>query len=620
MRGTLAPGSAGVLQVNGTPLSVDASGAWSTSVALTPGLNEIRAEYSAGMDEVTKRVRVLSAPELGRVAAVATADARTCAFLVDEHTLQVFDLASGARGVISGPMRGTGPMLAAPTALAIDLARGFAYVADFPPRILRIDLDTGDRQIVSRNDPMTAAGVSGLRVAKDGRVLVAAQGLYWLNPSSQQYAPIESGSNAYDAAWIDDPAHAIMVTASGVMTGLVAIDLGSGMSRAIAQSSGSEYNYPQGFALDPSGTVAYVSAYSASGVLRFDLRTGAYRLLTGPTVGTGPIWTHPGKLAFDATHDRLLVSNSESNAVQAVDLATGDRTFAARNTVGAGPALRSPGHVVVAPSADAALMTWHDGRAWQLVQVDLRSGERQLLGDVPGAVVAWTPDVSPRRALILDSETGSLWSVTLDGTARSLISDASHGSGPAFSHAYDLAYDAALDAAHAYVLDWQPSPEPAAIVRVELATGNRSVVSSGAIGSGPQFVQAYGFALDPVQQRAIVADRGNGRSLITVDLASGERRSLGAFTDVSADTRAEWCIAYDAVQQRALLAADGQGVWGFDLATGQRTRLAGIETVPAQQPVNGLAVWPGRGTVLLNSADELLAIDLSQGERVTVSR
>lgn len=261
-------------------------------------------------------------------------------------------------------------------------------------------------------------------------------------------------------------------------------------------------------------------------------------------------------------------------------------------------------------------MTWHNGRTWQLAHIDLRSGERRTLGTTFGEIPAWTQDASPRRALVLDRESGSLWSVTLDGTARSLISDPSHGTGAAFNSACDLAYDATLDAAYAYVLDWQQNSEPARMVRVELATGNRSVVSGGATGTGPQFIQPYGFALDPVHNRAIVADRGNGQLLVVVDLASGERRSLGAF----ADSYAEWRVAYDTVQQRAVVAGPQQPVWSIDVANGQRSRLGSADASSTLELVSGLAVWPGRSVALLNVGDQLVAIDLREGDRVILSR
>lgn len=64
-----------------------------------------------------------------------------------------------------------------------------------------------------------------------------------------------------------------------------------------------------------------------------------------------------------------------------------------------------------------------------------------------------------------------------------------------------------------------------------------------------------------------------------------------------------------------------QGVWSFDVATGQRTRVSGDGAQgPAFNVVNGLAIWPGRSTALLNSDDQLLAIDLLEGDRVIVSR
>jgi hypothetical protein len=64
-----------------------------------------------------------------------------------------------------------------------------------------------------------------------------------------------------------------------------------------------------------------------------------------------------------------------------------------------------------------------------------------------------------------------------------------------------------------------------AIVSVDLATGDRTIVSSSSIGAGPRFGDLRDVALDAVRERLLALDAFPNR-VMAVDLATGARTVL----------------------------------------------------------------------------------------------
>ena len=61
-----------------------------------------------------------------------------------------------------------------------------------------------------------------------------------------------------------------------------------------------------------------------------------------------------------------------------------------------------------------------------------------------------------------------------------------------------------------------------ALFAVDLATGNRSIISNATTGTGTNFASPSDVALDATNGRALVVDFSLN-ALVAVDLASGER-------------------------------------------------------------------------------------------------
>ena len=100
-------------------------------------------------------------------------------------------------------------------------------------------------------------------------------------------------------------------------------------------------------------------------------------------------------------------------------------------------------------------------------------------------------------------------------------------------------------------------PAAGALVAVDLATGDRSVLSGAGAGAGPAFGGPVAVALDEPGGRALVLDPELG-AVIAVDLATGDRTPLPA-EEAGPGLERATAIAYDALRERVVLADPFRG-------------------------------------------------------------
>lgn len=200
----------------------------------------------------------------------------------------------------------------------------------------------------------------------------------------------------------------------------------------------------------------------------------------------------------------------------------------------------------------------------------------------------------------------------------SVVSGPDHGTGPSLFQETSLAVDAA--GGRAFLCGSAGTPDE--ILAVDLATGNRSVLSSNAVGSGPALGHATKLAFQ--SGLLLASDRVQG-ALLWVDPATGDRTVLsnslvGSGPVLGADTIN--AIALDTASSRAF-AATSSALVGVDLATGNRTLLSGpaLGSGPALTTL-AMACDPAgnRALVSRNSTDlQVLSVNLATGDRVLLA-
>jgi len=296
---------------------------------------------------------------------------------------------------------------------------------------------------------------------------------------------------------------------------------------------------------------------------------------------------------MDAARERLLVADDMNAAILALDLESGAIGVALRNSIGSGTKFRRSmvGGTAVNQSG-RVLVT--DGSVGELVDVDLASGVRTLIsgGGVGGGPdfeqpldVAFDASTGLERALVLDPGLGGVVSVDLTSGDRTLVSGPGVGLGPVFH--FDLSSPLSMKVAGgvAWVMDSSFDPFGGRLLAVDLATGDRTLVSGDGVGAGRPLIFSYEFDLDAAGGRALAISL---EDLVSIDLASGDRTLFsGAAVGTGPELNDPVLIAWDALEQRAIVYGAYAGLFSVDGTTGDRVLLAHFD--PSKGP---RLAWP----------------------------
>lgn len=708
IRGTVADADGvAAVRVNGTDARLSAGGTeWEATVALTHGENDlaIATEDTAGaLDVLAAQVTVvLSANWMVTPRAVA-ADVTNGRALVLDSALDVLlavDLATGERTVLSSDDVGSGPRLDNPIALAVDADGGRILVLDEGlPALLAVDPATGDRTVIA--DATTGAGPALVTpVAMDvdlagGRALILDNDLtttpgtplvtlYSVDLTTGERTVIADAATGDGALLIAPVAVAIDVandralvldvdeTVPSITLYAVALDTGAATVVSDATSEGSPIDSPSAMLLDTSvdpATRVIVLDEGADAVLAVDLATGARSIVSADdNKSDEPQLSVPTAIALEVGEQstRILVLDSGLDALLAVQPATGARSFVTGVSIGKGPGLGDPVAMMYDNSGDSlGQAVVLDGQQDACIAVDIATGERILVAD--DATGSGTPLQGPRavsldipvgptgqsmpanRVLVADEDLAALVYVNLANGSRTVLADANTGAGPALDVPVALTIQPADEVAgipyRALVLDIGLD----ALVAVDLATGDRTVISDAQTGAGPAFGEPLAVSIEIDDSlglptgRALVVDTSLD-ALVAVDLANGDRtviadantgtgplleNPLALLLDTKLATiedanTGETSTAYVSTG-RALVVDAGQGaLLAVDLASGTRNELSGPQfgKGPELTRPTGVALDADDERALLvdEGLEALLMIDLRTGERVIVSR
>jgi hypothetical protein len=241
------------------------------------------------------------------------------------------------------------------------------------------------------------------------------------------------------------------------------------------------FSNPLAITLDTSTspTRALVADSVLDAVFAVDLNNGDRSVLSNAATGSGTVFDFPSDITLDTSSNpaRALVVSFSLKAVFAVDLVTGDRTVLSDQSTGSGPLFSSP--------LDITLDT----------------------------------STSPARALVTDSNfvVSRVLAVDLATGDRSVLSDASTGSGTAFVTPRGIELDTSTNPARALVTDL----DLGAVFAVDLATGDRSVLSGPGNGTGPTLGRPFDITVDVTNKRAVFID--NGLLMLELSAGTGER-------------------------------------------------------------------------------------------------
>ena len=245
---------------------------------------------------------------------------------------------------------------------------------------------------------------------------------------------------------------------------------------------------PEDMAFDLNGNVVTADEGISTGVsqvVRVDRNTGVRTLISGPGVGSGPALNGPYSIAVEGTGNILVLDfNAATTASRLLRITpAGARSVLSSNAVGAGPAL----------------------------------GVSERVRVLNGVIYL----LDGGRVLSVDAITGS----------RTLISGGGVGTGPAFALAKSVTTDAT--GGSLMVLD-QNFAGTGALIRVNLATGNRTEVFSNRLQTGTwNFDMPYDVVRNACNNSFYVLHTGATGvpgNVLRVDGGSGARTLFATYT------------------------------------------------------------------------------------------
>jgi len=301
------------------------------------------------------------------------------------------------------------------------------YVAD-PATIFEVDLLTGDRTILSASTAGTGPeliGIVGMDVEPGGSLVVA------LSPTEYFWSP-------YVSLLRVDPTTGdrTLVSAEGV-------------------GSGSDFVRLRRIRVDQDGTLL-ATDFGFSGVFRVDPVTGDRSLVTSTNyeypVGSGPDMFYYRGIGVEADRSIILTSFS-SQALLRVNPLSGNRAIFSDLTHGTGPTLEyTAGGIAIDDDGTILVPEFYSK---SVLRVHPVTGDRTIVtGDPLGADVGSGPNF-----------VGDMTDIVILSSGALLVTDAA-------------------EEIPSYIDD-----SLRAVLRVDPATGDRSILSDATHGSGPMFME-----------------------------------------------------------------------------------------------------------------------------------
>jgi sugar lactone lactonase YvrE len=279
-----------------------------------------------------------------------------------------------------------------------------------------------------------------------------------------------------------------------------------------------------------------VSDSSRGSIFQVDGTTGDRTVISGcadasctTSVGGGDPMSVPSGLARASNtslDSPFYVSDPLAVSILQVNPVTGFRTDISSQSVGSGDLLQNPAGMVMQSNGNLLVV---DQDLHALVEVNVTTGARRIVsGGAPGSEKGVGTSFSTPHDLVIDSSGDvlivdtvlhAIFRVDLASGDRNIISSLALGGGDALVDPRNITRDAA---GNILVSDSNSDPEtPGMVYRVDPDTGVRTFVSAQNVGSGPQIKVAAGITVDD-NGDIVLLDFGPG-IVLSLDALTGDR-------------------------------------------------------------------------------------------------
>lgn len=490
--------------------------------------------------------------------------AGTALFLADEGTDRIVqvDIATGDRTALSGGGVGSGPSLPVPYDLVVDGTR--LVVVDLSRRaVMAIDIATGDRSILGDNNLGAGTDFSANSVIQH-----APDGDFWV------------GDRALDTVFLFDPD-------TGDRSAVIESENGPGV----------RINDVSDFIVTATGS--YIVDSSRNTIFRVDM-TDASREIIQRGAQYVALAESAGELfAVDSAFDRVDVFAADGSV----------RTFAG-GTAGTGVGFETPSAIAEMGGE------WFigDNGVDDVIRVDA-AGERTRLSSGPPMGAALDVELDDAEELAIYSQLTSIHRLNRTTGERVVVSGDGVGVDAEYRRINDLDVDWTNGVIYAVDRDADR------VFAVDVATGDATLVSGGGVGAGTSFQYPQYIAHDAGNARLLVVDPANNRDAVfAVDIATGDRTVLSdASTGLGTTFNAPGAIALSDDGSMAYMSDTGRDViFSIDLATGDRTIVSGggVGSGTGMANPGGIEVLSGdQLAVFCHGNQRIIEIDLTTGNR-----
>jgi hypothetical protein len=433
---------------------------------------------------------------------------------------------------------------------------------------------------------------------------------------------------------------------------LIAVDLASGVRTTVsAPPADEELQVADNslLVLDPPNNRAFVTNPNWATILEIDLASGTRTLVSGIDVGGGRGLGSMAGIAYDDVttpgSPRLLVShgslstNGRPDRILAVDLATGVRTSLSsyNEGVGMGPVLDRPTALEIDAPNNRLLVL--DPVGERVMAVDLTSGDRSV---VDAAGISTGPRNSNIRGFAFNRALNRLYvsqyprqiiDIDLTTHAHRAFYDVHVGGGTSIGDPDSLVIEQRTGTASTLLMS---SRGDGNVMRLNLASGTRSLVAGNGVGVGANLFDIVGIAPDtrPGYSTSLAMVAGSVNSLLQLDTVNGARAPLASINPPAAVPPAPAAppvnypraFQLDAGHNRVYFSdttGGGESLYSIDLGTfpGTRSLVSGTGrgTGPVLDRASNFVLEPADNPTRAILADEgpggLYSVDLATGDR-----
>lgn len=211
-------------------------------------------------------------------------------------------------------------------------------------------------------------------------------------------------------------------------------------------------------------------------------------------------------------------------AIIRVNSVTGNRTLVSGRGQGSGPLWVSPQGIAIAANRQWIILDPFLG----VVQVDSNNGNRIIIspstdGDPPFVFPTDVAIEADGQLVVVDGFLGLTSVIRVNPVSgnRVIVSDANTGEDPLLLNSADIVVDTA---GNLLVANSSIAGGSSAILRVNPINGDRTLVSDINTGIGPAFIDSVSLVIQ-TNDKIMVIDRGLA-AIVQVDLTTGNRRVI----------------------------------------------------------------------------------------------